>query len=131
MGSMASVPDSPTHRRTVTAATEVPLEAEEEAEAAQPAEVWAEKTQEAMEHENSEEEKQETWRLRGTRDVDWLRFLNQRIFGGSEFGCLLGLIIIFVGDFGWKRRDFVGCYVVVWWPGAKFFGRNLGDFFSW
>lgn len=54
MASMASMPGSP------TAATELP---EAEAETAQPAEVWAEKTQEAMDHEKSEEEKQD-WKTR-------------------------------------------------------------------
>lgn len=53
MASMASMPGSP------TAATELP----EAAETAQPAEVWAEKTQEAMDHEKSEEEKQD-WKTR-------------------------------------------------------------------
>jgi hypothetical protein len=68
MASMASMPDSPTNRRTITASTEVPLEAEEAT--VQPAEVWAEKTQEAMDHEKSEEdEKQDTWRMVQVEDV--------------------------------------------------------------
>ena len=68
MASMASMPDSPTNRRTIPASTEVPLEAEEAT--AQPAEVWAEKTQEAMDHEKSEEdEKQDTWRMVQVEDV--------------------------------------------------------------
>jgi hypothetical protein len=46
----------------------VPLEAEEAT--VQPAEVWAEKTQEAMDHEKSEEdEKQDTWRMVQVEDV--------------------------------------------------------------
>jgi hypothetical protein len=68
MASMASMPDSPTNRRPITASTEVPLEAEEAT--VQPAEVWAEKTQEAMDHEKSEEdEKQDTWRMVQVEDV--------------------------------------------------------------
>lgn len=62
MASMASMPDSPTNRRTIPASTEVPLEAEEAT--AQPAEVWAEKTQEAMDHEKSEEDEKQDWKAR-------------------------------------------------------------------
>jgi len=62
MASMASMPDSPTNRRTITASTEVPLEAAEAT--VQPAEVWAEKTQEAMDHEKSEEDEKQDWKAR-------------------------------------------------------------------
>lgn len=90
---------------------------EAEEDTAQPAEVWAEKTQEAMDHEKSEEdEKQDTWRMRSGGRFLGDFFVTWKMWGFLKdedgFFCdsqifsvwLLGLISIFVGGFWMANR---------------------------
>ena len=103
---------------------------------AQPAEVWAEKTQEAMDHEKSEEdEKQDTWRMVQVEDVGifvkcWLRIFEWLNWFLWFSVWLLGLIIIFVGilDGILEANRFCSLLPSCWVLGPGFFCGNLGDF---